>query len=159
VGRFLQAQVRAGAQVVQIFESSAGALAPADFRSFALPYLAAAVRLAQEPGAPVIAFAPGAGWALEEIARETHAEVMGIDWHTDAADARRRLAPYSVALQGNLDPCWLHASPPSVRERTRVMLEAFDGPGYVANLGHGILPDTPVEHARAFVEAVQGAGQ
>ena len=81
VGRFLQAQIRAGAHVVQIFESSAGALAPADFREFALPYLATAVRLARggDAGAPVIAFAPGAGWALEEIAHETGAEVVGIN--------------------------------------------------------------------------------
>jgi len=159
VGEFLQAQVRAGAQVLQIFESSAGALAPADFREFALPYLSMAARLAREAGAPIVAFAPGAGWALEEIARETGAEVVGIDWRTDAAEARRRLAPYAVAVQGNLDPGWLYASPKLIRERTRAMLHAFEGPGYIANLGHGILPDTPVEHARAFVEAVQRNGR
>lgn len=156
VGRFLQAQVRAGAHVVQIFESSAGALAPADFTAFVLPYLVRAVRLARAAGAPVIAFAPGAGWALEEIARETGAEVVGVDWQTDATEARRRLAPFGVAAQGNFDPCWLYAPPETIRTRTRAMLEAFDGPGYVVNLGHGILPDTPVEHARAFVEAVKG---
>jgi len=160
VGRFLQAQIRAGAHVVQIFESSAGALAPADFREFALPYLATAVRLARggDAGAPVIAFAPGAGWALEEIARETGAEVVGIDWQTDPEEARRRLSP-SVAVQGNLDPSWLHAPPKIIQERTRAMVRAFRGPGYIANLGHGILPDTPVEHAQAFVEAVKGDGR
>ena len=158
VGRFLQAQIRAGAQVVQIFESSAGALAPADFREFALPHLATAVRLAREAGgrAPVIAFAPGAGWALEEIARETGADIVGIDWQTDASEARRRLSGQAVALQGNLDPGWLHCPPKTIQARTRAMLQAFHGPGYIANLGHGILPDTPVEHARAFVEAVKG---
>jgi len=158
-GRFLQAQVRAGAQVVQIFESSAGALAPVDFREFVLPYLVMAVRLAREAGAPVIAFAPGAGWALEEIARETGAEVVGIDWQTDGGEARRRLAPFGVAAQGNFDPCWLYASPEIIQTRTRAMLEVFDGPGYIVNLGHGILPNTPVEHARAFVEAVKGNGK
>ncbi|HEV8613774.1 MAG TPA: uroporphyrinogen decarboxylase [Gemmatimonadales bacterium] len=160
VGRFLQAQVRAGAQIVQLFESAGGALAPADFREFALPYLTTAVQLARggEAGAPVIAFAPGAGWALEAIARESGADVVGVDWQSDAAEARRRLAPYSVAVQGNLDPCWLYAPPKLIRERTRAMLRAFEGPGYIANLGHGILADTPVEHARAFVEAVKGNG-
>src|ERR1043166_4770534 len=160
VGRFLQAQIRAGAQVVQLFESSAGALAPADFREFALPHLATAVRLAREAGggggAPVIAFAPGAGWALEAIARETGADVVGVDWQTDPSDARRRLAGDPVAVQGNLDPPWLHCPPETIRARTRAMLRAFHGPGYIANLGHGILPDTPVEHARVFVEAVKG---
>jgi uroporphyrinogen decarboxylase len=156
VGRFLQAQIRAGAQVVQLFESFAGALAPADFREFALPYLATTVGLAREAKAPVIAFAPGAGWALEEIARETGADIVGIDWQTDASEARRRLAGEAVALQGNLDPCWLHCPPKTIKARTRAMLQAFKGPGYIANLGHGILPDTPVEHARAFVEAVKG---
>ena len=155
VGRFLQAQVEAGAQAVQLFDSWAGALGPRDFREFALPYLAEAVRLAREAGAPVIVFAPGAGWALEEIAMTTGAEVVGVDWQTDPADARRRLASHGVALQGNLDPSWLYALPATIRERTREMLAAFGGRGHIANLGHGILPDVPVAHARAFVDAVK----
>jgi uroporphyrinogen decarboxylase len=126
-----------------------------DFRTFALPYLAQAARMAREAGAPVIAFAPGAGWALEEIADATGADVVGVDWQTDAAQARRRLQGRPVALQGNLDPCWLYASPATIRERTREMLAAFGSTGHIANLGHGILPDVPVEHARAFVAAVQ----
>jgi uroporphyrinogen decarboxylase len=160
VGRFLRAQVTAGAQVLQIFESSAGALGPTDFRAFCLPYLAASVRLAREEGggAPVIVFAPGAGWALEEVARETGADVVGIDWRTDAEEARRRLAPFEVAAQGNFDPSWLYAPPEIIQTRVRAMLRAFQGPGYVANLGHGILPDTPVEHVHAFVEAVKRNG-
>jgi uroporphyrinogen decarboxylase len=155
VGRFLQAQVRAGAQAVQLFDSWASALGPRDFREFALPYLAEATRLAREAGAPVIVFAPGAGWALEEIASTTGADVVGVDWQTDAADARRRLAGHAVALQGNLDPCWLYATAATIRERTREMLTSFGGRGYIANLGHGILPDVPVAHARAFVDAVK----
>lgn len=155
VGRFLAAQVAAGAHVLQLFESSAGTLAPDDFRAFALPYLAEAVCLAKGAGAPVIVFAPGAGWALEEIARATEADVIGIDWQTDPAAAKRRLAPYPVALQGNLDPSWLHAPPEVIRRRTRGMLAGFGGRGYIANLGHGILPDTPVEHARVFIETVK----
>jgi uroporphyrinogen decarboxylase len=155
VGRFLVAQVEAGAQIVQLFDSWAGALGPRDFREFALPYLAEASRIARGAGAPVIAFAPGAGWALEEIAAATSADVIGVDWQTDAADARRRLAGRPVALQGNLDPAWLHAPPAVIRERTHEMLTAFGGRGHIANLGHGITPEVPVEHARAFVEAVR----
>jgi uroporphyrinogen decarboxylase len=126
-----------------------------DFREFALPYLADAVRAARAAGVPVIAFAPGAGWALEEIADTTEADVIGVDWQTDAADARRRIGPDRAALQGNLDPCWLYARPEVIRERTEAMLGAFGGRGHIANLGHGILPDVPVEHASAFVEAVR----
>ena len=155
VGAFLKAQVAAGAQVVQLFDSWAGALGPDDFRTFCLPYLARAARIAKEAGAPVIAFAPGASWALEEIADATGADVVGDDWHVGAAEARRRLADRPVALQGNLDPCWLYGRPESIRERTHAMLDAFGGRGYIANLGHGILPDVPVAHARAFVDAVK----
>jgi uroporphyrinogen decarboxylase len=155
VGAFLVAQVQAGAQAVQLFDSWSGALGPADFRTFALPYLSQAVRLAKKAGAPVIAFAPGSGWALEEIARGTGAEVIGIDWQTEAADARRRLSASPTALQGNLDPSWLYAPPSIIRQRTHRMLEQFGGRGHIANLGHGILPDVPVDHARAFIDAVK----
>jgi uroporphyrinogen decarboxylase len=156
VGDFLVAQVHAGAQVVQLFDSWAGALAPADFRAFALPYLRKAVRIARTAGAPVIVFAPGAGWALEEIVRATEADVIGIDWQTEAAEAARRTAGLPVARQGNLDPTWLYAPPSEIRARTLAMLDAFGGRAHIANLGHGILPDVPVAHARTFIETVQG---
>jgi uroporphyrinogen decarboxylase len=155
VGAFLKAQVAAGAQAVQLFDSWASALGPRDFREFALPYLAEAVAIAREAGAPVIAFAPGAGWALAEIASATGADVIGVDWQTDAATARARLADQPVALQGNLDPCWLYGTPAEIRARTRTMLEAFGGVGHIANLGHGINPDVPVANAQAFVDAVK----
>jgi uroporphyrinogen decarboxylase len=155
VGEFLVAQVRAGAQAVQIFDSWAGALGPRDFREFALPYLRQAAKIARGSGAPVIVFAPGSGWALEEIAANTEADVIGVDWQTDAAAARRQLPATRITLQGNLDPCWLYAMPATIRERTQRMLADFGGRSYIANLGHGILPDVPVEHARAFVDAVK----
>jgi uroporphyrinogen decarboxylase len=155
VGEFLIAQVRAGAEAIQIFESWAGALAPADFTAFVLPSLSEAARLARSAGAPVIVFAPGAGWALEQIAKASGADVIGIDWQTEAAAARQRLPVSDVALQGNLDPCWLYAAPSTIRERTHRMLDAFGGKGHIANLGHGILPDVPVDHARTFVDAVR----
>ncbi len=155
VGAFLVAQVRAGAQAVQLFDSWSGALGPRDFREFALPYISQAAHIARTAGAPVIAFCPGSAWALEEIAASTGADVIGVDWQTDAAEARRRLPASTVTLQGNLDPCWLYAEPALIQERTRRMLDAFGGQAHIANLGHGILPDTPVAHARAFVDTVR----
>jgi uroporphyrinogen decarboxylase len=154
-GNFLTAQVQAGAQAVQLFDSWAGALGPRDFREFCLPYLAEATRLAREAGAPVIVFCPGSGWALEEIASATGADVVGVDWQMDPGEARRRLPASRVALQGNLDPTWLYADPALIRERTHQMLAAFGGRAHIANLGHGILPDVPAAHARAFVDAVR----
>ena len=155
VGHFLIAQVKAGAQAVQLFDSWSGALGPADFREFALPHLRDATRLALSAGAPVIVFCPGSGWALSEIARETGADVIGVDWQTDPRMARRSVPRERAALQGNLDPTWLYASPATIRERTHRMLEDFGPGGHIANLGHGILPDVPVSHAQAFVDAVK----
>jgi uroporphyrinogen decarboxylase len=154
-GSFLAAQVKAGAQAVQLFDSWAGALGPRDFGEFVLPYLRAAAQTARAAGAPVIVFCPGSGWALEQIASATGADVVGVDWQTDAGEARRRLPAERVALQGNLDPCWLYASPAEIRERTQQMLATFGSRAHIANLGHGILPDIPVEHAQAFVDAVR----
>ena len=104
---------------------------------------------------PVIVFAPGGGWALSEIAAATHADVIGVDWHTAPQDARRQLDPFNVALQGNLDPCALYAPTAEIRTRTHAMIEAFGPRGHVANLGHGILPDMNPDHARAFIDAVK----
>ncbi|WP_396214340.1 uroporphyrinogen decarboxylase [Gemmatimonas sp.] len=155
VGDFLVAQVEAGAQVVQLFESWAGALGPHEFRTFALPYLAKAALRAREAGVPVIVFAPGGGWAMSEIAAATQADAIGVDWHTTPQDARRQTDPFNVALQGNLDPCTLYASPAEIRSKTHEMISAFGPVGHVANLGHGILPDMKPDHARAFIDAVK----
>lgn len=153
--RYVLAQVAAGAQAIQLFESWAGALAPQEFRDFALPYLARVANAARSTGVPVIVFAPYAGWALREVAEATHADVVGIDWQTEPAAARAALAGLDVTVQGNLDPCALYGSPEKIRARTRRMLDAFGGQRLIANLGHGILPDVNPAHARAFVEAVQ----
>ena len=149
------AQVAAGAQVVQLFESWAGALGPDEFRTFALPYLARCAHKAREAGVPVIVFAPGAGWALAEIAAATNADAIGVDWHTSPQDARRQLDPFRVAMQGNLDPCALYGPPADIRRRTHAMIRAFGPIGHIANLGHGILPDVSPDHARAFIDAVK----
>ena len=155
VCRTVTAQAKAGAQVIQIFESSASALSPDDFERFALPFLARAAAAAKAAGVPVIVFAPGAGWALELLARASGADVIGIDWQTRASEARKRLCGFDVACQGNFDPAWLYLSPEQIRERAGSMLADFGRQGYIANLGHGVLRDTPVEHVQEFVRTVQ----
>ncbi|HPF60535.1 MAG: uroporphyrinogen decarboxylase [Gemmatimonadales bacterium] len=155
VGDFLVAQVEAGAQAVQVFDSWAAALGERDFAEFALPYLARVIDRVRPTGVPVIAFAPGAGWALERIVEVARPTVLGIDWTLAPATAHARTAGLGVARQGNFDPCWLYAPPEEIRRRAHAMCDAFGGTGHVANLGHGILPDVPPAHAIAFVEAVQ----
>ncbi len=155
VGEYCVAQVEAGAQAIQLFDSWAGALGPREFREFALPYLAMSAKIAKTAGVPVIAFAPGATWALDEIADATGADAIGVDWHIDPIAARARLGSRAVAVQGNFDPCALYASPDEIRKRAHEMLISFGPRGHVANLGHGILPDVPPAHAKAFVQAVQ----
>lgn len=155
VGRSLVAQVEAGAQAVQLFDSWAAALGQRDFREFALPYLARAAAWVKPTGVPVIVFAPGASWAIEELVAATGADVLGVDWTLDPAVAHERTRTLPVARQGNFDPCWLYAAPDEIRRRAHAMCDAFGGRAHVANLGHGILPDVPPAHARAFVEAVQ----
>ncbi|MDF1501842.1 uroporphyrinogen decarboxylase [Roseisolibacter sp. H3M3-2] len=155
VGDFLVAQVAAGAQAVQLFDSWAGALGPDDFARFALPYLARAARRAAEAGAPVIVFAPGAWMHAEAIAAATQPAALGADWHVRPDEARRLADRMRVAVQGNLDPCHLYGDAATVRRRTRAMLRGLHGAGHVANLGHGVLPDTPVENVGAFIETVQ----
>lgn len=154
-GRFLCAQIDAGADVVQLFDSAAVGLGPREYREFALPYMGHAARIARARGAPVIAFAPGAGWAIAELAEATQADVLGIDWRTTPEAATTVARRAEVALQGNLDPCTLYAPPAVVRARTIEMLDAFGGHGHIANLGHGVLPDMPVASVKAFVETVK----
>jgi uroporphyrinogen decarboxylase len=155
VGDFLLAQIAAGAQVVQLFESWAGSLGPEEFRAYSLPYLAAIAARVRPTGVPLIVFAPGGVWALREIAEATQADAVGVDWHTSPQSARAMCQGLNVAMQGNLDPCALYASPAEIRRRTHAMISAFGPRGHVANLGHGILPDVAPAHARAFVDAVK----
>ncbi len=156
IGDFLIAQVKAGAEIVQLFDSWASALAPRQYAEFALPYVQEIVgRVRAATGVPVISFAPGAGASLEVMARDSGADVLGIDWQTPADVARRVADAHGKATQGNLDPCALFGTPDEVHARTEQMLREMYAPGYIANLGHGVLPDTPVENARAFVNAVK----
>jgi uroporphyrinogen decarboxylase len=151
---YVTAQVCAGAQAIQIFDTWAGLVPAREYAVFDLPYARRVVDAIREAGAPSIYFAVDAGHAAAEIAR-CGADVLGIDWRTSLADAARGFGPGAV-LQGNLDPCALLTDPATVRRLTGAMLD--DGGGaraHIANLGHGILPETPVECAIAFVEAVK----
>ncbi len=157
VTAYLNAQIRAGAQAVQIFDTWGGVLTPRDFQEFSLAYMERIVEglIREHEGrrVPVILFTKGGGQWLEVMA-ESGADALGLDWTTDIGDARRRVAD-KVALQGNMDPSMLYASPERIEEEVRLILTSYGpGSGHVMNLGHGIHPDVPVEHAQAFVEAV-----
>jgi len=156
---FLRGQIAAGAQAVQIFDSWVGCLAPEDYRAFVLPHVK---RLVAEvkPHAPVILFGTQTTALLPAIA-EAEATVVGVDWRVALLDAWDRIGR-GTAIMGNLDPCALFAPHPEVVRRTRALLaRAADRPGWIFNLGHGILPHTPVESVEALVETVHawnGAG-
>jgi uroporphyrinogen decarboxylase len=150
--QYLNGQRAAGAQAVQIFDSWVGILAPDDYRAFVLPHSRALIR-ALAPGAPVIHFGTGTAGLLP-LMREAGGDIIGLDWRVDL-DAGWRAVGHDVAVQGNLDPVTLLARPAIIRERVQAILERAAGrPGHIFNLGHGILPQTPPEHARALVEMV-----
>jgi uroporphyrinogen decarboxylase len=149
---YLNGQIAAGAQAVQLFDSWVGALSPDDYRQFVLPHTRAVIRdLA--PGVPVIHFGTGTAGLLPSM-REAGGDVIGLDWRIDL-DAGWRAVGEDVAVQGNLDPAALLSSPkqfePAVR---RILGRAGGRAGHIFNLGHGILPSTPVEHVKALVEMV-----
>jgi uroporphyrinogen decarboxylase len=151
---FLGAQVDAGAQVLQIFESSGGVLAPRDYAEFALPYALRVIGMARAAGVPVIFFPRGCGAYIERFA-DCGADVIGVDWQTPLGEARRRLGD-GVGVQGNLDPAALLGTPESIETKVAETLdEAGDRRGFIFNLGHGILPSTPPENAEALVRAVK----
>ena len=147
---YLQEKVRCGAQLVQVFDSWAGILSPQQYRRFALPYIGQICEAITE--VPVTVFSKGA-WSVLEQLGELHCQVVGLDWNTPPALARKWVGEGKV-LQGNLDPCQLYAPPESVRAATTAMLDAF-GRGHIANLGHGVYPDTPLNGVKAFVDTVK----
>ncbi len=152
--RYLKAQIAAGATAVQLFDTWAGELSRHDFDAFELP---AIQLLAEELGAslvPVILYAKASNHLLGSLAC-TGVDVLSVDWRVDLAEARKILGS-GVALQGNVDPAVLLGSEESIREAAQAAIEQTGGLGHILNLGHGILPSTPVESARAFVEAGQG---
>jgi uroporphyrinogen decarboxylase len=157
VSSYLNAQIAAGAQAVMIFDTWGGVLTPQDYRTFSLQYMQRIVegltREAEGRRVPVILFTKGGGAWLEAMA-DTGCDALGLDWTTDIGDARRRVGE-RVALQGNLDPAVLYATPEVVREKAGHILEQFGtGSGHVFNLGHGITPDVNPENAAALINAV-----
>ncbi|MBX6379806.1 MAG: uroporphyrinogen decarboxylase [Thermoflavifilum aggregans] len=149
---YLQHQVKAGVHCVQVFDSWAGLLGPEGFRQFAEPYLQQIAR-SLSAFCPVILFPKGAWFGLASLCH-SGAAAIGIDWQTDEGFARKA-TNHQLTLQGNLDPVVLLTDPATIRRQTFRMIQAFGKEKYIANLGHGILPQTPVENARAFVQAVQ----
>ncbi len=151
---YARQQVDAGADVIQIFDSWAGALSIADYRDFVLPITRTLVREVQALGVPVIYFGVDTASLLPTM-RETGADVLGLDWRTPLGAAWRGL-DYSCAVQGNLDPITLFAELPLLEARVQQVLdEAAGRPGHIFNLGHGIVPDTPVEHVAHVVRYVR----
>jgi uroporphyrinogen decarboxylase len=152
MAKYVNAQIRAGVQAVQIFDSWVGCLGPEDYRRFVLPY----TRLLLQgitPGTPVIHFGTGTGMLLEEM-RDAGGDIIGLDFHVELGKAWGRLG-YGVGVQGNLDPVALYADLPFIRQRAQDILNQAAGrPGHIFNLGHGILPDTPEENVIALVDMV-----
>jgi len=149
---YLQGQAAAGADVVQIFDSWGGLLGPEDFENLSMRYIRQIVA-AMKNKALTIIFAKGAWHSLDSMAA-TGAHGLGIDWCIRPQMARQLAGP-KVALQGNFDPAKLLSPIPVIRKEVKSMLDAFSGYPHIANLGHGILPNVPVDHARAFVETVK----
>ncbi len=151
---YLKFQAASGADALQIFESWGGVLSPTDFRDYALPYTTRVVQGLRDAGVPVICYMNGVGHVLDEVAA-TGCHAVGIDWRLDIGQAFDRVGD-QVAIQGNMDPCMLYAPIPAIEaEVRRIHAQVGGRPGHIFNLGHGILPDVPVAHAQAFVQAVK----
>ncbi len=149
---YLKEQVKAGADVIQIFDSWGGLLGPVDFENISLRYIRQIVAALKDEVLTIV-FAKGAWHSLEGMAA-TGAHGLGIDWCITPAMARQ-LAGKKVVLQGNFDPAKLLSPIPVIEQEVTQMLQAFGPHGHIANLGHGILPNVPVEHAKAFVNTVK----
>ena len=150
---FLQAQITAGAEVVQLFDSWVGCLAPDDYRRYVLPHTQQVIDRLRDSGVPVIHFGTGTATLLTAM-REAGGDVIGVDWRISLDDAWRQIG-YDVGIQGNLDPIALFAPLPEIVRRVDDILQrAENRPGHIFNLGHGILPETPIEHVQAVAEMV-----
>ncbi len=146
---YLSFQIDSGADVVQLFDTYAGALCPADYREFVLPLHR---EILGDLDAPAIVFVRQMGGRLDQLA-DSGADVVSLDWTVDMAAARDQLG--EIPVQGNLDPSDLFAEPDVVRERTREVIEKAGPAGHILNLGHGVNKDTPVESVEAFVETAK----
>ena len=149
---YLQAQVDAGAQVIQVFDSWSGLLSPDDFNKFALPCLMEISKAIDD--VPVILFAKGSWYALSRLAFKSGASALSIDW-TMSPDYARSATRSDIPLQGNYDPTKLLGKREDIVKDTNRMIDRFGTQNYIANLGHGILPNVPVDNARAFIDTVK----
>ena len=150
--QYLKAQRAAGADVLQVFDSWSGLLSPADFEMWAQPFLLQ-IQQALQPHCPVILYPKGSWYALKDLAANG-TTAMGVDWCIKPQFARELVGP-NVTLQGNLDPAKLLQTAAEIRTDVHNMINAFGAQRYIANLGHGMTPNIPVDHARAFVDAVK----
>ena len=148
---YLLKKVEYGCDVIQVFDSWGGMLSPQDYDEFSWPYIEQIVNAVSEK-APVIVFAKGCWYALEKMSR-SKASALGVDW-TCSPQTARALTQNKITLQGNFDPSRLLSTPQTIQKMVHEMIEEFGVNGYIANLGHGILPNVPVENAQAFIEAV-----
>mgnify|MGYP001552157027 FL=1 len=157
VSIYLAAQIESGVQTVMIFDTWGGSLSPSSYREFSLSYMTRIVENLKASKStvhvPVVLFTKGGGQWLEEMA-DSGCDALGLDWTTDLSDARSRVGD-RVALQGNIDPCVLYASPDQIRQQVAKVLDSFGaGNGHVFNLGHGIHPEVNPDHAAVLIEAV-----
>ena len=156
VSLYLQQQIAAGCQCVQVFDSWAGCLCPSDFRRYVLPHTKRLIQLV-EPFAPVINFLNG-NPSLHPLQREAGGQVMGLDWRCQLDDAWKTFG-YDVAIQGNMDPVSIYAELPVLKQRVADVLRSAGGrPGHIFNLGHGVMPDMNPVHVKAVVEFVHELG-
>ncbi|MBI4446923.1 MAG: uroporphyrinogen decarboxylase [Acidobacteria bacterium] len=152
--QYLQGQVKAGAQAVQLFDSWIGCLCPADYTSFVLPYSKSIFERLRPLGIPTIHFGTGTA-ALLELMRRAGSDIVGVDWRIGLKEAWRRLGG-KVGIQGNLDPVAMLGPRDKLKEKVEQVLEQAEGKvGHIFNLGHGILPETPVENVEAVIEWVK----
>ena len=150
---FLRAQIKAGAQAVQVFDSWVGCLGPEDYRTYVLPHTRRVIEGLRDTGAPVIHFGTGTATLLDAM-RVAGGDVIGVDWRI-TLDAAWRQIGYDVGIQGNLDPVALFAPFAEIERRVDdILRRAGSRPGHIFNLGHGILPETPVDHVVAVAEMV-----
>lgn len=147
---YLKEQIKAGADMIQLFDSWAGVLPPEHYSQFSLKYISKICDAITE--VPVTVFAKGAWWALPEIAN-LNCRTVGLDWNMNAEDVRKILP--NKTLQGNLDPCALYGSNEEIKKATERMLSQFGNHPHIANLGHGVYPDTDPEKVKWFIECVK----
>jgi uroporphyrinogen decarboxylase len=151
--QYLIKQINAGADVVQVFDSWSGLLSPDDFDRFAAPYLLQIAEAVSVHG-PVILYPRGSNYALHTLSLHQCVSAIGVDWTIRPGEARS-VTGNRVTLQGNFDPAKLMMAPSDIKKEVHNMINGFGVRGYIANLGHGILPGIPVDHAKAFVDAVK----